>query len=82
MIAGNDFAIAHFGHPVATLCQGAVMGNQQKRSAVLLLEFEEQPDDLLAGFLIQISGGLVGKQNARTRSKGSVYGHALLFTTR
>jgi hypothetical protein len=30
MIAGNDFAIAHFGNPVATFGQGAVMGDQQQ----------------------------------------------------
>ena len=30
MIAGNDFAVAHFGNPVAALCQGAVMGDQQQ----------------------------------------------------
>jgi hypothetical protein len=30
MIAGNDFAVAHFGNPVAALGQGAVMGDQQQ----------------------------------------------------
>ncbi len=64
MIAGNDLAVTHFGNPVAALGQGAVMGDQQQGSAFLLFQFEEQLDNLLAGFLIEISGGFIGKQDA------------------
>ena len=65
MRPGNDLAVAHFGHAVAARGRGPVMGDQQQRGALLCPEIEEQLDDLLAGLVVEIAGGLVGQDDLR-----------------
>ncbi|MCY1347549.1 hypothetical protein D9M69_336600 [compost metagenome] len=55
------------------------MGDQDQRGAALLVEFEEQVADALAGLAVEVAGGLVGEQHVGFGGKGAGDGHPLLF---
>ncbi|MNP69064.1 hypothetical protein D3C76_1651100 [compost metagenome] len=55
------------------------MGDQHQGGAALLVQFEQQVADALAGMAVEIAGGFVGEQHRRLRGEGAGDGHPLLF---
>ena len=55
------------------------MGNHDNGLVELLAGPLQKGDDLLAGFGIQVAGGLVGQDNGRFGSQGPGDGHPLLL---
>ena len=60
---------------------GRIMGNEHQRGAPFPVQFEQQVDDLLRGFLIQIAGGFIGKQDLGISRECPGYGNSLLLAT-
>lgn len=72
----------HAQAPVAKGGQARIVGDQDQGSARLATQVQEQVNDLLAGGLIQVAGGFVGKEHLGPGGIGAGDGDALLFTTR
>ena len=59
----------------------AVVGDQNQRQAVFTIQPQQQVAHPLAGFLVEISGGLVRKQDFRLVGDGTRNGQPLLLSS-
>lgn len=55
------------------------MGYQHQGGSALLVQFEQQVADALAGVAVEVAGGLVGEQHGRLRGEGAGDRHPLLL---
>ncbi len=65
--------------PVGVLARARIVGDEEDRGAALAGEAEHQLDDMRAGFLVEVAGGLVGEQQLGLADHGAGEADALLF---
>jgi hypothetical protein len=58
------------------------MGGHNQGRALFRIQFEQQFDNVFAGFTVQIAGGFISKQTAWPGGKSTGNGAALLFAPR
>ncbi len=56
------------------------MGDQDQRRSGFGIHAEQQVDDGLAGAVVEVAGGFVGKQHGGLDDEGAGNRHALFFT--
>src|SRR5690554_4086668 len=78
----SDYPGAQSHNTTAALRQPIVVGHQHQRCAILGIQRKQQVDDARPGGGIEVSSGLVGKQNTRLRGKCAGYRNALLLPAR
>ena len=71
--------VTHGDHPVTTLRQIAIMGNQNKGRAARLGEPQYQRHNLFARGLVEITGRFIGKQHLRIGRQSTRQRNALLL---
>jgi hypothetical protein len=59
-----------------------IVGDQHQGRAALARRFKQELDDLLAGGAVEISGRLIGQQNARAHGGRAGHGDTLLLAAR
>ena len=74
-----DPARAQAHGAVAQAGEAGVVGDEHQRRAAVALQREQQVDDLPAGGLVEVAGGLVGHQDRRVGRDGAGDGDALLL---
>jgi len=57
----REQALAHHADPLGAAGDGGVVGDQDQSEAAFPPELLQQVDDLVAGVLVEVAGGLVGQ---------------------
>jgi hypothetical protein len=74
-----EFSLVEAEAAVSLVCQGPVVGDHQDGGVVVPPEGAEELDDVVAGLLVQVAGGLIGQDELRFVGKRPGNGNALLF---
>jgi hypothetical protein len=75
-------AVANFDDAAAAAGEIGIMGDEQQSGAGGFAKAEQEVNDAIAGLLIEIAGGFIGKDDARAGGKCPGNGHALLLAAR
>src|SRR6185295_18277858 len=75
-------AVANFDDAAAAAGKIGIMGDEQQGGAGGFAKAEQEVNDAVAGFLIEIAGRFIGKDDARAGGKCPGNGHALLLAAR
>jgi hypothetical protein len=75
-------AVAHGDDLSAAAGDSRIVGGDDQSGAVLAVEGEQQVDDPGADRRVQVSGGLVGQQQAGSHDQGAGDRHPLLLPAR
>src|SRR6202034_2590047 len=78
----GDAAVVHADDVPAALGDGHVVGGDHEGGAVLGVEVQQQVDDLGSGGGVEVSGGLVGQEQAGLHDQGAGDRDALLLAAR
>src|SRR5690606_31891847 len=76
----DDPSVRHPDHPLRLAHDHRGVGGEDEGGAVLAVHRLPQPDDVLAGGGGEVGGGLVCKDDPRTRHQGARDGHPLALT--
>ena len=79
LFAIDDHAVVDVDDPPGMPGHGGVVGDQDDRDAVRLVELLEHAQDLLARAGVEVARGLIGEQQRRTVHQGPGDRHALLL---